>query len=360
MSRRVLVVCPGRGTYTPDDLGSLARRLAGPGVPDAAHRVLEAADRFRAEVGSAPISDLDAAPRYQAALHLKGENAGPLIFTATAVDWAILPRDRFRPVCVAGNSMGWYSALHCGGVFDFGDALRVVDTMSKTQGDRPLGGQLILPWVDEDWRPRPEKRREIEAYLAELRSRGLAAEISIDLGGYLVLAGDDAAIAAMKKELPVERQGERDYPFQLAQHAAFHTGLMAEPSRMGREALVTLPWRGPALPLVDGAGRVRRPGIATDREIYEYTLVEQVLCRYDFTRSLRVALREYAPDAIVLLGPGASLGGAIGQTLALEGWRGIRSRGDFARVQKSDDPVLISMGRADQYERFVAEALSGR
>lgn len=354
MKRRVLVVAPGRGSYGPDDLGSLARRVAA-GGPDAA-AILAEADAFRAEVGSTPVSELDAADRFSVAKHMKGENAGPLIFTASAVDWALLPRDHFDVVAVAGNSMGWYTALHCGGVFGFGDALRVVDTMSKTQGPKPLGGQLILPWVDEDWRPRPERRREIEALLADLRGRGMQAEVSIELGGYLVLAGDDAAVSAMKKELPQEKVGERDYPFQLAGHAAFHTHLMTEPSRIGRERLVTLPWQSPAITMVDGAGVMRRPGIADARTIYDYTLVDQVMETYDFTLSLRVALREFAPDALVLLGPGNSLGGAIGQTLVLEGWQGIRSKSDFIARQKSDDPALISMGRQDQFDRFIAGA----
>jgi [acyl-carrier-protein] S-malonyltransferase len=356
MKRRVLVICPGRGSYGPDDLGSLGRRVAVGGTR--AEKIVEEADAFRLGVDSVPVTELDRAERFSVASHMKGENAGPLIFTASAVDWALLPQDEFDVVAVAGNSMGWYTTLHCGGVFDFAQALRVVDCMSKTQGPKPLGGQMIIPWVDEEWRPRPERRREIEALLADLRSRGFAAEISIELGGYLVLAGDDGAIAAMKKELPTEKVGERDYPFQLAGHAAFHTALMSEPSRVGRERLVTLPWQSPKISMIDGAGRIHRPGIAGPREIYDYTLVDQVMETYDFSCSLRVALREFAPDALVLLGPGNSLGGAIGQTLILEGWQGLRSKSEFIARQKSDEPLLISMGREDQFDRFIAPALA--
>lgn len=353
MSLRTLLVCPGRGTYTSDDLGSLGRRIEAPGA-EAARALVARADGLRRERGSKTITELDGAERYSAALHLEGENAGPLIFTCSAVDLALLPRERFRPVAAVGNSMGWYTALHAGGVFGFDHAFQLVDVMSKTQGRKPLGGQLIMPWVDEDWRPVPSKRAAIDAALATVQARGLLCGVSIELGGHLVLAGEDAAVAALRDELPKETFGGRDYPFQLARHAAFHTPLMAAASAMGLENLSSLPWRAPTLPLIDGAGWVRRPGLPSPDDMRRYTLVDQVLQTYDFTLSLRVALREYAPDVVVLLGPGQSLGGAIGQTFVLEGWRGIRSKADFVARQRSDSPPLIAVGRPDQYARFIA------
>ena len=107
------------------------------------------------------------------------------------------------------------------------------------------------------------------------------------------------------------------------------------------------PFALPQLPLVDGSGRVWRPG--SDREgswlpttLREYTLNEQITSPYQFGRSVGTALIEYDPDVIVLLGPGASLGGAIGQAICSVGWRGITSKHEFASVQQSDQPLLIT------------------
>jgi len=61
--------------------------------------------------------------------------------------------------------------------------------------------------------------------------------------------------------------------------------------------------------------------------------------------SVRVALSEYAPERLVLLGPGNTLGGICGQILAQLGWRGIRSRDDFQRVQESETPLVDSLQR---------------
>ena len=58
-------------------------------------------------------------------------------------------------------------------------------------------------------------------------------------------------------------------------------------------------------------------------------------------------MREYAPDRIILLGPGDSLGGAIAQALIGIEWRGLLSKSDFQEMQASS-PYLLSMGREDQ------------
>ncbi len=68
---------------------------------------------------------------------------------------------------------------------------------------------------------------------------------------------------------------------------------------------------------------------------------------YDFSALVRVALREYAPDAFVLLGPGDALGAAVAHIVIAERWQGIDSRDAFVERQE-DDPLLISLGRSEQ------------
>ena len=79
-----------------------------------------------------------------------------------------------------------------------------------------------------------------------------------------------------------------------------------------------------------------------------YTFATQILETYDFTRAVQVAVQEYAPDRIILLGPGDTLGGAIAQALIAIEWRGLRSKADFQEMQASAEPILLSMGREEQ------------
>jgi [acyl-carrier-protein] S-malonyltransferase len=115
-------------------------------------------------------------------------------------------------------------------------------------------------------------------------------------------------------------------------------------------AMAALPPDGfgsPTVPMIDGRGHVWRPFASAPDALWRYTLATQILETYSFTRALQVAVREYAPDRIVLLGPGDTLGGAIAQALIGIGWRGLRSKRDFQEMQSSG-PFLIAMGRDEQ------------
>jgi hypothetical protein len=100
--------------------------------------------------------------------------------------------------------------------------------------------------------------------------------------------------------------------------------------------------------MIDGRGRIWRPHASAPGALHHYTFVTQILETYDFTHGLQVAVKEYAPDRIILLGPGDTLGGAIAQALIGIHWRGLASKQDFQAVQASDAPLLLSMGREEQ------------
>lgn len=342
---RVALVCPGRGTYTRSELGGLTRDVA-PEARSVRDALLAIADAHRAKVGRTPVSELDRRPRFSSE-HLAGENAAALIFTGTAIDAALL-RPEVEVVAVVGNSMGWYSALHVAGVFDFAEGLRLADTLGSYQKDGVVGGQVILPVVDAEWRRDPAALRAVEEAVAEVRSEGHGVDVSIRLGGYLVLAGDDEAVRRLLARLPKSKVGEKDYPFQLLGHSAFHTALMHPTSARARRDLAELPWRAPRTTLVDGRGSVFRPKSASPRALLDYTLGQQVVETYDFSASVRVVLREFAPDALVLLGPGDSLGGVLGQVLVAEGWNGLDTKSAFAARQRTASPIVVSLSRPEQ------------
>jgi [acyl-carrier-protein] S-malonyltransferase len=183
--------------------------------------------------------------------------------------------------------------------------------------------------------------------IAAARAAGHAAGWSIRLGGFAVLYGDAEGVKFLLARLPKTKLGEREYPFQLQGHSAFHSPLLGDVSARAADAFAALPWAAPRYPLIDGRGRQWRPLSASPAGLYDYTVREQILDTYDFTASIRVALREYGPDLLVLLGPGDTLGGAIAHVLIEERWRGIRSKADFVDRQKSD-PFLIAMSRPEQ------------
>ena len=336
--RRALVICPGRGSYTARSLGYLGRNGGH------AQELLTQADAAREARDEIPVTTLDAAERFDAPNMMVGSGAAALTFMGTVVDLARLDPERVEVVCVTGNSMGWYTALYAAGALSFGDALNVVLTMGGMQ-DEGSGSQVLYPLTDDQWRMDPARLAAVDKALAET-----GAQWSIHLGGVAVLAGTDQQVAELMRPevLPTVQAGGAGYPKPIGHHAAYHTGLMSRVSELGQERLAEVEWRSPGVTLVDGRGAIHRPGVAHPDEVSAYTLGHQVVETFDFTAAVRVALRSFAPDTLILPGPGQSLGAPVAQLLVEEGWQGIRSRQDFMNRQTSEEPLLIAMDRPDQ------------
>ncbi|WP_447765793.1 ACP S-malonyltransferase [Sphingopyxis panaciterrae] len=338
--KTALVVAPGRGTYGKNELGSIAR-LHGARFAD---RIANF-DAQRRDRGQPTVSELDGAERFSVATHMRGDVAAPLIYAATILDFLSIDREAFDIVAVAGNSMGWYSALALGGAVSVADGFRISNAMGLNSQTHGPGGQILLQVVDEDWRLVAGLREKLLALVADIGSRpGHALALSIDLAGMLVFAGNEEGLAALLAETPPTPG--RD-PLRLAGHGPFHTPLMFGSSDKAKAELPSSLFGFPALPMIDGRGHIWRRFATDPAEVWDYTFGHQILAPYDFALSVQVAVKEYAPDVIILPGPGDTLGGAIAQALIGIEWQGLANKADFAARQASD-PVLLSMGRAEQ------------
>ena len=334
--KTAVVICPGRGTYTKSELGYLHRHFK-----DSA--LLARFDERRRMLGQETLSALDGASTYSVAKHTRGDNASALIYAATLGDFRAL--QSVNVVAVTGNSMGWYSALACAGALSAEAGFEVVNTMGTLMQERLIGGQMIYPFVDEDWQPDPAKKAQLLALVGNIATRaGHVLTLSIDLGGMLVLAGNEAGLLAFESSVP-RLQGR--FPMRLANHAAFHSTLQTPVAEAGRARLPAILFSQPKLPLIDGRGAIWWPDATDTQALWDYTLGHQITETYDFTHAIRIAAREFAPDLFVITGPGTTLGGAVAQSLILSDWRGVGSKAEFQRLQAAE-PLLVSMGMDDQ------------
>ncbi len=335
---KAVVICPGRGTYNRAELGYLRRHFG-------AAPWLSRFDDQRRAAGQTPVTELDGAAQFSGALHTRGDNAAALIFAATLGDFRSIDRAGVDVVAVTGNSMGWYSALACAGAVSHDDGFRIANTMGTLMHQAMIGGQLVYPVVDDDWRPQPGRRADVQAVIDRIATtQGHALHVSIALGGMLVLAGNEAGLAAFEAAVP---QVQQRFPMRLAQHAAFHTPLMAPVAAQGRAALGAELFATPDLPLIDGRGAIWWPGATDAGLLRDYTLGHQVVEPYDFTRAVTIAAREFAPDLFIVTGPGTTLGGAVAQSLVQCQWRGWTCKAEFQAAQ-AQQPVLVAMGMPEQ------------
>ena len=337
--KAALVVCPGRGSYTKSELGYFLRNHAGE------TELLERVDGWRARAGQPTVSELDGADRFGLATYSRGDNASLLTFACSLADFRSLDIDALDVVAVTGNSMGWYTSLACAGVLNLDDAINLVNSMGNLAHQHHVGGQIVFPLCDEEWRPDAGKRRSLDTAVDAIRGRD-DCELyqSVVLGGISVVAGTDTALDFLKQEGP---QGPGRFPMRLDNHGAYHSPLMKDVRAEACELLDSDRFGSPSVPLIDGRGRIWRPGAANGKALRDYTLGTQITDTYDFSAAIRVGLREFVPDCVIVLGPGDSLGRAIGQILCELSWRGIDTKTTFTSMQNTR-PFVVSMGRAAQ------------
>ena len=303
--KKALVICPGRGSYNKDELGYLGRYHS-----DKAEFVAMI-DAYRKARGQISISELDGAENYSLSLHTRGDNASPLIYACAYADFLSIDRERYDIVALTGNSMGWYIALACARAVAPNGALEIINTMGTLMQEGLIGGQMIYPLVDQDWREIAGRRDELMALMADINKlNGHQLYISIELGGLMVFAGNEVALDVLEQQLKPEQSR---FPLRLKNHAAFHTPLQAPISAEGKAMLAPDLFTAPAIPMIDGRGRLWRPYASSAGQLWDYTLGLQVVTTYDFTLALKVALREFAPDCLIILGPGNTLGSIVAQ-----------------------------------------------
>lgn len=338
MTRRAVLICPGRGTYNAPELGYLKQHRPG------FDAVLDGFDQQRVALGQGTLTDLDNSERFDPDVFTRGDNASGLIFASAYCDGKSL-NDDIEIVAVIGNSMGWYIAMALAGAVSDQDGFRLVNTMGELMQRHLIGGQSVYPITDENWVTDSERKHqllEIVRFIDAKADHYLC--LSIDLGGVLVLAGNEAGLTEWEKTVP---KVFGRFPMRLQNHAAFHSPLQSDVAAKGRAFLSDMVVKAPDVPLIDGFGKVWWSDGCDTAKMWDYTLGAQVTETYNFSKAIETAAKEFSPDLFILAGPGNTLGGAVAQSLIGCGWKGMKNKADFEVLQLKSD-FLVSMGRKDQ------------
>ena len=303
--QRIVIICPGRGSYTRETSNYFSNEN------QESISFINWIDDQRRLSGNLTIKDLDSKP-FKMKTHMSGENASSLIYGCSVKDFMSIDKNSYEVVAITGNSMGWYTALALGGAVSLKNGYQLIQSMGSMMQDDIIGGQIIYPIIDEEWR--------------------------IDLIG-----GKQVSLNKLLIQLPKIE----NYPLQLPFHAAFHTPLLEPIANKAKKIIHKSIFSKPLIPLIDGFGNLWSPFSTDISELYQYTLNDQITCPYNFSKAISVAVKEFCPDKLVLLGPGNTLGGPVGQILVQNQWKSIDSKSSFIKTQKNK-PYLISMGIEEQ------------
>jgi [acyl-carrier-protein] S-malonyltransferase len=233
------------------------------------------------------------------------ENAQPAIMANAIATLRVLEKEGGLTLadkgdCVAGHSLGEYTALAAMGAFSLADTARLLKLRGQTmQAAVPVGQGAMCALLGADI----DKATE----LAKAAAKGQVCEVANDNDpGQVVLSGSAPAIeraVALAKEYGIKRG------VILPVSAPFHCSLMQPAADAMAEALAKTPPRAFRLPLF--ANVTAAP--VTDPAEEQRLLVEQVTGRVRWRESV-LAMREAGVEQFVELG-GKVLGPMIGRTV---------------------------------------------
>jgi [acyl-carrier-protein] S-malonyltransferase len=230
--------------------------------------------------------------------------AQPALFTLSLAVAEVAGELGIRPECVAGHSLGEYTAAVACGALAFDDGIRLVALrgrlMNEAQTERPgtMAAVIGLPL------------ERLEALCAEASAAGLVAPANLNTPAQIVVSGE---ISGVERLMELAREAGADKVVRLQVGAAFHSALMKPSQAKMAEAMEDVAWSDPRVPMASNAsGRL----VAEGSEVRQ-ALIDQIASPVRWVECAQ-SLAASGCDTFLELGPGRVLGGLVRQTLGME------------------------------------------
>lgn len=228
------------------------------------------------------------------------ENAQPALMAVSMAALRVLEKQggidlASKASCVAGHSLGEYSALAAAGTFSLGDTARLLKTRGKAmQQAVPVGegAMAALLGLDLD---------SVRAIADEASSAGVCMVANDNASGQVVISGATAAVDRAC-ELAKERGCKR--AILLPVSAPFHCSMMAPAADVMADALATVDMQVPIVPLVANV----TASLTRDPDEIRGLLVEQVTHMVRWRESV-LFMKQQGVDMLVEIGAGKVLSG---------------------------------------------------
>ena len=226
------------------------------------------------------------------------ENSQPALLASSVAVWRIFCAETpVRPALLAGHSLGEWSALVCGGVLNFSDAIKLVRLRGRYMQEAvPVGvGSMaaIIGLADD----------VIENCCLEASQGEVVSAVNYNSPGQVVIAGHIAAVNRAA-ELCKAAGAKRALPLPVS--APFHTSLMQPAAERLAVHLAETPFREPSIPVVHNVTAKSERNAAVIRNL----IVEQVYSPVGWVACVQT-LAEHGITQVVECGPGKVLAGLV-------------------------------------------------
>ena len=225
------------------------------------------------------------------------ENTQPALLAVSTAAMAVLSELGWLPDCVAGHSLGEYSALVAAGSLRFADALRLVRNRGRYMQEAVppgVGAMAALLKLPEG---------KLEALLEEAAQGEIVSAANLNSPDQVVIAGHTGAV---NRAVALAKSAGARRAVILPVSAPFHCSLMKPAQEKLRADLQATEFRDLAFPLINNwqASEVRT-GSAARQGLYE-----QVPNPVRWADAMR-CLASQGISRAVEVGPGAVLSGLL-------------------------------------------------
>ncbi|MFM9890671.1 MAG: ACP S-malonyltransferase [Rickettsiales bacterium] len=233
------------------------------------------------------------------------ENAQPAIMAVSLAAFRVMEREMGFTLaagasCVAGHSLGEYSALTAAGTFTLPQVAKLLRIRGAAmQQAVPAGRGGMVAIIGPEFEAVEEMVREARA-----RVMGEVIEIANQNSTNQTVISGSARGMEIAIEVAKERGAKRALPLPVS--APFHCSMMGPAAEKMREALADATMQNPAVPLVANV----TAEYVTDAAIIRELLVAQVTGMVRWVDSIR-AMQAAGVTRVIELGQGNVLGGLV-------------------------------------------------
>ena len=253
----------------------------------------------------------------------KTENAQPAIMTLSIAIFEVLRKEmgiKLEPKCVAGHSLGEYTALVAASTLTLEDGVRLVHVRGKLMQEAvPLGRGAMAAILGLD-------KETINDICKDISSVGVCEAANYNDPGQIVISGEKEAIEKAMK-IAKERGARRAIPLKVS--APFHSSLMKSIAEKLKKEFEKYKWLSPKWPLVANVSAE----IEDDVEKIQDSLYKQTFMPVLWSASVK-KMAEMGVSSFVEIGPGAVLSGLVKRTIKGAKTVAIRTPDDVPMLNK--------------------------
>ncbi len=220
----------------------------------------------------------------------------PCLLTASIAVFRVLSANNILPHCVAGHSLGEYSAIVAAGVIPFTDAVVLTEKRGAFMQEAVPEGRGLMAAIIGLAR---DKVDEICIAVEE----GYVSPANYNCPGQIVIAGERQAV---ERAMEMAKEAGARKVMALAVSAPSHCTLMVEASNRLGAVLDPMRFDTPAVPVVNNADAM----FLTSGDRIKISLIKQLNSPLLWEDSVRNIVNS-GVDTFIEVGPGRVLSGLI-------------------------------------------------